>query len=291
MDTIDKVIGSHSNFYSNRDVAGIMFRNGKMAKVPKGIENFFPNLKGIAIERVGLKEIKGDDLRPFRFLQNLFLHGNQITDLESNLFRGNPSLKHISLNENPINFIFPDVFSNLYDVEYINLVGQTCRKIVHESARTKEQVQKLVASIERGGCLENSEDYEIIKKFFFTSFTSSTIGTLRDVFKNFSGLDEKNRELEVKVSQFEYEKIDFQQQIGKLQREVKKLKRDVQNLQAEIDECEESSNDFRKTFNAFKLKIETQAKGGKNEGLEKLIELLNFEVKSYELIVSWNFIY
>lgn len=70
--------------------------------LPRGIENFRPNLLGINIINSSLRQISQADLKPFFNLKVVILESNEIDVIPDNLFAFNPELKQISLNKNPI---------------------------------------------------------------------------------------------------------------------------------------------------------------------------------------------
>lgn len=99
---------------TNHHVLGLLIvHQRELDQFPRGIEEYFPNLKGIDLEGCGLTSISSDDLMPFEELQQISLDENKIENLPHNLFENNPKLIRIDLEGNPILHVGPNIFRPL----------------------------------------------------------------------------------------------------------------------------------------------------------------------------------
>lgn len=85
--------------------------------IPKEIEKFFPDLGGLQIIRSQLQSIERQDLEPFKELQELYLDGNVLEILESDLFRLNYELRYISVSQNRLKFVGENILLELKNLE------------------------------------------------------------------------------------------------------------------------------------------------------------------------------
>jgi len=124
---IDSISGTHLAGYNNDNVEAIdVYQQAQLNYFPRGLNNFFKNLKVINIFNSGLKEIHQSDLKDFPKLMNLFLPANNLEIIEENLFEFNPNLKWINLNSNKISHIDPTVFDNLTKLSRLYLGTNSC---------------------------------------------------------------------------------------------------------------------------------------------------------------------
>lgn len=108
--------------------------------VPKGIENFFPNLLGLRISNANIKYLTKRDLQPFRQLELLSFDGNQIETLNSDLFYYTPNLKWIFFDYNKISHVGLGTFDSLVNLRQINLELNAC---ISRDVHGKREIQSL----------------------------------------------------------------------------------------------------------------------------------------------------
>lgn len=124
---VTSITGSHWSGYSNRDVVGFKRSFGSRDFIPKGLTNFFPNLKDIEIFDANMKEISKDDLKEFGSnLEKLWLWYMKITHISHDLFEYNPYLKEIVLWANEIQTIEYGAFDNLFNLVTLDLDENIC---------------------------------------------------------------------------------------------------------------------------------------------------------------------
>ena len=107
---------------------------------PIGIEKYFKNLEGIAVQKSGLKRITKSDLKPFYKLKSISLYGNELTTLESNLFMYNPKLKLISVFNNKLKHVYPNILDGLEHLERVYFSSNPC---FNEDGVNPEKVEQL----------------------------------------------------------------------------------------------------------------------------------------------------
>jgi len=124
---IDSITGTHLPGYNNDNVESFHISyQDQVHYFPRGLNNFFKNLREIAIRTTGLKEVHQSDLKDFPKLLNLHLWNNKIEILEKNLFEFNPNLDYIFLESNKISHIDPNVFDKLLKLNDLWLRSNTC---------------------------------------------------------------------------------------------------------------------------------------------------------------------
>lgn len=98
--------------------------------MPKGIENFFPQIESILLEKSNLKELKKEDLARFPKLKVLYFTGNDLETLESNLFEANPDIKVMWFNKNKLRFIGENILMPLQKLTYASFGNNICIDLV-----------------------------------------------------------------------------------------------------------------------------------------------------------------
>lgn len=94
--------------------------------IPRGVENFFPNLVGLRISNGKIKQLTKRDLQPFYKLQLLSFDGNKIEVLDSDLFDYTPNLKWIYFDYNNIAHVGQGIFDSLIYLKQVNLELNPC---------------------------------------------------------------------------------------------------------------------------------------------------------------------
>lgn len=94
--------------------------------IPKGIANFFPNLKYLRVGDTRLKEIHQEDFKPFKNLTHVSFFYNKIEVIEEGLFDFNPLLEFVWFEKNEIKIINLNVFKNLKRLTTLDLRNNLC---------------------------------------------------------------------------------------------------------------------------------------------------------------------
>jgi len=139
---VDSISGTHQAGFNDDNVNAFRIHDiGQLHYFPRGLNKFFKNLKGIAINYSGLKEIHQCDLKDFPKMELLYLFGNNLEILEENLFEFNPNLEIISLRYNKISHIDPNVFNKLTKLHSLNFESNKC---VTSSATNPSEVKTII---------------------------------------------------------------------------------------------------------------------------------------------------
>lgn len=138
--SVEKVTGVHEKEYTHYDVELLIVRDQKINFVPKGIDQFFQNLKAVNFHSNNIFSISAEDLQPFPKLEYLVLYGNSLKSLDGDLFSYTPRLKYIHLGANKLRHIGENLLRNLSSLEYLNLDDNIC---IDESAYTREDIEIL----------------------------------------------------------------------------------------------------------------------------------------------------
>lgn len=121
----------------------LLIHQRKLKSFPRGIENYFPSLKGIDLEGCGLTEILSEDLQPFRELLQISFDDNKLTELPHNLFQYNKKLQRVDLEGNQIMHVGPDLFRHLPDLTVVFMKHNTCTS-ENSIALRKEDINVLL---------------------------------------------------------------------------------------------------------------------------------------------------
>lgn len=125
--SISTLTGRHSTNKTNSDVKFFDLSDKIVKFFPKNLQNFFPNLSTIHLEKAHLSEIKSEDLQPFGDgLTELWLGQNDIEVIEVNLFDFTPNIKAMSLSTNKIKFIADGAFESLQQLTRLDMNLNSC---------------------------------------------------------------------------------------------------------------------------------------------------------------------
>lgn len=105
--------------------------------LPSGIKSAFPKLKAIRIFSCDLSHLDQEDMRQFgNEIQWILLWKTKLTALDSDLFKNNPNLVFISLEDNPIKYISQQIFESfkqMSNLKFISFLECECIKVVYQS--------------------------------------------------------------------------------------------------------------------------------------------------------------
>ena len=93
---IEAISGNHISGKTNDDEIYFWINsNGDVKYFPRGLENFYKNLKGILIIGTSIKEFHQEELKPFDKLEYFQLSTSSFEIVEEGLFDFNPNLETI----------------------------------------------------------------------------------------------------------------------------------------------------------------------------------------------------
>lgn len=94
--------------------------------MPKGLENFFPELEMLVVQNSKLKSIKKIDLQIFADLEYLNLKHNNLKALDGDLFEGNRNLMIIDFSGNRLMFIGNQLLVPLKNIKHAYFSDNNC---------------------------------------------------------------------------------------------------------------------------------------------------------------------
>ncbi|XP_070491072.1 uncharacterized protein [Chironomus tepperi] len=143
---IDSSNGTHKGDKNDTYVTGFLADNKNMKYFPRNLENFYPNLKAIAIFNGRIKEIDQMNLKPFPMLLELNLNNNDIEILDENLFFYNPLLEYVEFSKNKIYFIGLRIFDELKMLTVLKLEMTAC---IDEIEETVNKTKKIINNVKQ----------------------------------------------------------------------------------------------------------------------------------------------
>lgn len=112
---IKSFIGIHHKIKRNEDVKALWIKEAVVEYFPRGLHKIFPNLTAISILNCGLKTICRKDLIGLENIEHLFLGGNILKSLPSNIFMNMPKLRRISFFNNKLEFLSSQFLKPIID--------------------------------------------------------------------------------------------------------------------------------------------------------------------------------
>lgn len=118
--------GNHLSGYTDNDVTSIAFKGKTVYYFPTGVNEIFKNILALAVTESKLREICHEDLQNFPHLRYLNLRSNELSVIESNLFKANVELETIVLSFNKIKQIDDGAFDNLPNLSNLYVEHNGC---------------------------------------------------------------------------------------------------------------------------------------------------------------------
>jgi hypothetical protein len=146
------VFGTHEADKSNSDVTGLWVQNyAALTFYPRGIQNFFPNLKAIFFYNNNIRSLSGDELSTY---QDLLLFGISINRflerLPGNLFAQNSQVKELWMYENGIKYAGSGLLDGLQNLTSALFENNYC---INLRAQNAEEVQEIIETL-RNNCTD-----------------------------------------------------------------------------------------------------------------------------------------
>lgn len=137
---VTQIIGDHLSDRSHDDVEGLDWdRKIAFSAFPRGLDQFFPNLKAIDLRNNKLTSISYDDLASLYNLGYFAAHG-RIESLDGDLFNNSLKLERIYFNNNLIQSVGVNLLSNLNELAEVGFENNPCINII---ARSPNQIELL----------------------------------------------------------------------------------------------------------------------------------------------------
>lgn len=121
---VDTVNGVHQDSNSNAACQMLWVHGTIFHYIPRGIGEHFTDLEAIWIHYGGLKELK--HLEQFPNLRYVYARHNQLEELSSDVFKGNPLIEWVDLRHNRLKFIDGEIFMAFGNLTNLNLKNNYC---------------------------------------------------------------------------------------------------------------------------------------------------------------------
>lgn len=144
---ITSVSDNHKDGKSLKDVIALTFIDQNIAKLPKGLNSFFPRILGLDVKHSFLKTISSEDLQ-FPDLILLYLGYNQLTSLSADLFSNLPNLEFFGVDNNPIKSVGENLLSSAPKLRIIYFWNTTCFDRYPEGFKSGYQGPERITELE-----------------------------------------------------------------------------------------------------------------------------------------------
>jgi len=116
--------GDHLQGKSNINVDYIVIHNCITYKVPKGLTNFFPNLKIMLIQNSNLQELRREDFDEYKNLKVFSCIENPILFLPGNLFHDLKEIESVVFIRNQLKVIEPNILDGLTKLTNVSFAAE-----------------------------------------------------------------------------------------------------------------------------------------------------------------------
>jgi hypothetical protein len=154
-ETLTAVHGTHLENKTNADVRhieGSFKRN--LTFIPKGMENFFPNISALRFSYCNISRVNSDDLNAFDQLEWFAMEGNPIEHIPRNFFAENSKIRVVFLNSNKIKHVGTGLLDSLQDLNHASFAANTC---INKWATSANQMPELIEVL-RTNCTDIEEE-------------------------------------------------------------------------------------------------------------------------------------
>lgn len=227
-------------------------QGGFVDYLPLNLGVKLPNLELLVFNKTGLKEVNKKELKGLENLIIISLKGNNIVELEANLFESNPRLELIDLSGNKIRFIHPKAFQRpgvvLPSINILYLLNNNC---ISKNVLDKNAIKALEPYVEAKCSKLSYKLEEMLDNLTVTQ------GLLNEKFFSI------NESLEV-----------VKREVKETKDEVTRLTEDLANLLNMFPDVLENINGFYEQIADFKSQVSTQIK---NVSLTQANQQENYE--------------
>jgi hypothetical protein len=161
---ITAVYGNHRHKKTNEDVQ--LIHLNLVAKnldyIPRGFEEFFPNLNAIGVNGGKITKLDGDELENYENLERFSIQNSQLEFVPGNLFSNNKKIKNISFFRSNIKYFGEGLLDGLNDLERVDFrFDFSSRNCIHEIAETPSEIEQLKRKLR-----ENCNDQKLTEDYF-----------------------------------------------------------------------------------------------------------------------------
>lgn len=239
--TLEKQTGGHDWFHSNDNVDGLVIIKQNLPFFPQGIGNFFRYLKALDFSTTNLNSISANDLKPFPELAWLKLYESNLTSLDGDLFKFTPLLKFLSLKNNKIQHIGPDLLTKLNNLVAVYLQGNDC---IDRYANSRESVTQLATQLT---ALCQFQDLTIIESTTLMSATETPIERC-SCTDEITELRTENQRQDEKILQQSGKIEKHNKAIQEQNEEIKQQNKEIQEQRFNIDQLQQSNDHLTQLY-------------------------------------------
>lgn len=167
-DQSDEIVGvsrGHMAGKSRRDVKMMHFKGyqSKLSKVPRKIGKYFPNLEVLRIPVSSLPEVHKEDFKGLKKLRILYLGGNKLTTLDSDLFQYVPNLEYLAFNYNPVSHVGYGILDQLPNLRILHGGPTNCKGLGSVTDGNKKAIENF-KNLLRTACPPTPEMMQITER-------------------------------------------------------------------------------------------------------------------------------
>lgn len=213
---VRKILSSNRETVATQSIKALYINNPTDLKfLPSGIKPAFPKLKAIRIFNCDLSHLDQEDMKHFGIdIQWIRFWKTELTVLEGNLFKNNPNLIYVSLEDNPLKYISQKLFegfTKMSNLKFVSLLECGCIEMKYESEREK------------------------IQTFDWTKNTCNDISARND------HLTMSNERFKTECVNVDDIKIDFKQKVDEV---LRSFKSEIKNLEVKVEELTEKLESY-----------------------------------------------
>lgn len=136
--------GTHLPGHDNDDVKAITIYDGICNIIPSALGSIFPNIEALAVWNSSLKFVSSNDLQQFSNLREIWLLGNDLEYLESNLFVYNPRVEIVVVRSNKIKYVGAKCFDFLQNLRKVDFSDNECLDEISTDAVQISDIKKKI---------------------------------------------------------------------------------------------------------------------------------------------------
>lgn len=142
---LESVTGEHLDGRSNTDVELLDISYMELRSLPKNLESFFPNLKGIELSNTNISWISAQHLQPFADLLMFSAVETNFHSLDGDLFKFTRKLKWINFSYGKLNHVGRNLLTDLKDLQFAGFEKNPCIDMFAYSEEINELSYQLIA--------------------------------------------------------------------------------------------------------------------------------------------------
>ncbi|MDF9867440.1 hypothetical protein OKW22_001013 [Bacilli bacterium PM5-3] len=135
-----------SDFSGLTKVNEIWMQNMELDKIPDGFLKEFPSLGILYLSGNNISDLDADIFSKNRFIRELNLAGNNISSLPSDVFSNMPFLNKLYLDNNPFESIEEDIFANNANLEIVTIWNSKLKSIPEKLFYNNQNLTKIEMS-------------------------------------------------------------------------------------------------------------------------------------------------